>query len=352
MANQDAHGQSSSPDMDTDVNASASSPGEDVNAPQSSSGEEPVSERDGLLEAVKSVVPDGEEGSPDATESADPSDPDKAPDADTGEGEKGSEDADAEPPEVTEEELKAYTPNARKRIEGLVRERNELRETVQSLEQDAGYFREFQGYLQQNSLANEEVNQLLQIGATLKRGDLRAFHDMIAPYYRIAAEASGHQLPDDLRKQVDEGYVTENLAREIAVNRAQAATLQAQVAQRDEQAAMQAQTQSANAIRSHVAAWETQVRQSDPDYSLKADLVQAYARGIVQERGRPQTPQQAVEWTKEAYSMATDKLKSLRPTPQPTRQAPGGINTPTAARPEPRSLEEAIKLGLQNAAGQ
>lgn len=353
MENTDGNRQSSSLDMDTDVTPTSST-GPDVETPQSSSGEEPVSERDGLLSAVKDVV---------APEEPEDAEPQGETPPETGEGEEGSQpeaeaegdaDAEKEPPEVTEEELKAYTPNARKRIEGLVRERNDLRKTVETLEADAGHFRNFQNYLQENALQNEEVNQLLQIGATLKRGDLKAFHQMIAPYYRIAAEAAGEVLPADLRQQVDRGDITEEAARQYAQERGQITQLQAQLAQRD-YASQQQQTRQVEvareAIRSHVSAWETQIRQSDPDYSLKADLVQAYARGIVQQRGQPTSAEQALAWTKEAYQQATEKLKSLRPAPQPTRPAPGGINTPTAATPEPRSLEEAIKQGLQRSAG-
>jgi hypothetical protein len=354
---QDANGQSSSPTENLSADP-ASLTGQDV-TPQSSSGpdasspspkaEEPVSERDGLLAAVRDVVKI-EEDNPDPADQLPPGPKQEA--AQGEEGPKDPADPEAETPDVTPEELAACTPNARKRIEGLVKERNTLKEAVSGLQQDAEVFRTFQSYLQENNLANQEVNQLLMIGATLKRGDFQSFYQMVAPYFQAAAEATGQQLPADLQRQVDDGYVTPELAREIAVNRAQAETLRAQLGQRDQRAAEMARVNQTNSVRSSVAAWEAQVQATDPDYSLKAKLVQTFAKGIVAERGLPRNSDEALAWTKEAYGLATDQVKALRPSPQlqPTRPTPGGVHVPTAAKPEPRSLIEAIQQGLQQAA--
>lgn len=334
---------------DTDLNAASStaldapagsSPEPDVSTP--SSGDDTVSERDRLLAAVTDAV------KPDATTPDTPAADGDAPNTDA-KSDSQPEGANAELPDATPEELAAYTPGARKRIEGLVRERNALRETTAQLTEAANHFHEFQGYLQGNGISNDDANLGLGIMAAMARGDFETVYQGLMPYLKTAALATGRDLPDDLAQQVQDGLVSEDAARELSVRRFQTGTLSAQLKARDEQAAQQTQAAVAHQVRDSVSAWEARTRASDPDYAAKQGLVRELAEGIVAQRGRPQNAQQALEWTQEAYRRAGEHLATVRPARTATRPAPGGVHVPPAATGAPKTLFEAAMQGLQAA---
>lgn len=258
------------------------------------------------------------------------------------------------PPDVlqqdpSEAELSTYKPDTRKRIEQLLAQRNEARQTSERFKTDAEAFNQLRNYQQQHQLENDDINLLLATGAALRRGDFRAFLEGVMPYVEVAQQALGVTLPPDLHAQVENGQIPLETAREISVSRVNQARLQTEANTYREGMQMQGQQQLANTIYSAVAGWEQQVKARDPDWALKQDIVERYSQAMVMSEGRPTSPQQAVSMAQRAYEEANRVVTRMRPAPVATRSQPSGVqNTPSnGAEPEPRNLMEAAILGLQ-----
>ena len=302
-----------------------------------------------LLEAVmKAVQPseDTEEEKPLAeTSPSSESVPGSEPESKTGEGDKGP-DLSKDP---SPEELAAYKKGTRERIEKLLTERNSFRaeaEVTQTL----------RNFLVTNDIAREDFQLTLDLAAAMRRGDFKSFLEGVGPYVQLATHALGITLPPDLQGEVTQGRVTFDAAAQMSRDRyaralaEQRATRVTQVADTRETRARQENL--SRSIEQTVTGWENAIRQTDPDYGRKEATVRNFLWAVVQEKGAPQTPEQAVEIAKEAYSRANDTLRQFAPPPKPTRAVPSSVNrAASGARPEPRSLMEAAELGLARARG-
>lgn len=360
------------PSATPDVTPAASSSGTDANpAPSSgsdatSSKPEPKSMADAISAAfdaatspdfkapddgVPAVDPDGKPDAEATAKEVPADDKAKAEDADkskeTGE-EPGAEADDEELPDPTKEELAALPPNPRRRVKQLLAQRLALREQVKTLEPDATGYRTIRQFMASNNLADPEVAELFQFGADLKSGDpvrLKRALDAVMPHVTVMLEALGQVVPADLRARVDNGEMTEEAAKEFARTRFQAATAQTRAQAAQQQVQQQTVTQAQEAVRQAVVNWQTQTRASDPDFDLKQETMMHVGRSIVAQRGAPRTAAEAVQYAKEAYQEATRLLTAAKPTPQPTRPTPTGVNgspNRTGVKQAPASLADAI----------
>jgi hypothetical protein len=247
----------------------------------------------------------------------------------------------------TEAELKKLRPETRRRFERLLTQRNEARQTIDALQPELLQHRQLQGYLQQHQLAPDDVNMLLGVGAALRRGDYQGFLNGVTPYVMAAQEALGFRVSPDLQKQVDEGLIDENSARELTRTRHRAAQAEAQLKDANRTAATIQQMQHVDQIRTAVDTWERGIQRRDPDYDQVSDAVRRYAQGLLQERGTPKTPQEAVALTQAAYDEVRAVFARARPAPQATRSAPSSIHVATGTqKAEPRTMKEAVVYAL------
>lgn len=270
----------------------------------------------------------------------------------------GSEEELSEDP--SKEEMDRYHSRTRKRIDKLLEQRNAARDQITTLQGQAQIADGLRNYLATNDIAKEDFSMLLDLGAALRRGDWATFYRGVAPYVELAEEALGVRLPKDLQEQVQHGHLTAEAARNFSRERyarmlaeanaaktADRATFAAQHMQQ-ESAARQVEALK-GAINGAVQAWEASVRQTDPDYAHKQDAVKNLLWSVVNERGAPQTPEQAVEIAKEAYRRANEMASRFAPKPRPTAQVPSSISRPQQGTAEPKSLMEAAMQGLARA---
>jgi pyruvate-formate lyase len=229
-------------------------------------------------------------------------------------------------------------------------QRNEVRSQWDQIQPELQQHRQLQGYLSQHNLASDDVNALLAVGAALRAGDHKSFLDGVAPYVMAAQEALGLRIARDLQTQVDDGTVSEEAAREMTRTRHRAMQAEQRLQEQTTIATTEATNRNVMAIRHGVEQWESNIRTRDPDYPHKANAVRRFSQALLQERGTPQTTDQAVALVQAAYDEANAELRRLRPQPQATRPAPSGIHSagngampPTA---EPRSMMDAARLAL------
>lgn len=339
---------SSSPaDTGSQAPAATPTPGDKTASPPDA----PVDDRAALLAAVRKVVevapenPPQGEGTPTVPEPSNPATTPSTPPA--------ADPLDADP---TEAELAGLVPKTRQRIERLLTERNTARREIESLKPAVAKWTQMEGYLRRNDLAAEDVNLLLGIGAALRRGDFKAFREGVAPYIALADQALGNALPPDLEAKVETGEMSRDAARELSVARIANARLQGQARANTEaaaaRAAQEAQARVSQEIGTAVTTWEADARGRDPDYALKAPVVLRISQAMLAQEGRPKTAAAAVDMAKRAYDEASRVFAAAKPAPVATPRQPVAARAVTGARPEPKTLMEAARLGLERSRAQ
>jgi hypothetical protein len=308
----------------------------------------PASMADAVAEAMKGEGEPSDPGTEDV-EGEDGGEPAaQAPTADDtqdakSEGEPEEQEALPEG-DPTDEELKDYSQKANARIRDLVSQRNEAREAAQQVEP-------IMDFLNEHQIPRDDLDIMLDLTARLRHGDFAGFLQGVTPYINLAQQYTGQVLPPDLQQQVNQGYVSPEIAKELSQSRAQLQVSQNNVQEAQRTAQIQQAENRAGTIRSAIDKWEAQTRQSDPDYELKADMVRRTSQALMQENGIPQTPQDAIQVAKAAYDEVNKQTQNFRPQKKPTTPSPNatgqsGGSAPTA---EPTSLMEAAMQGLQNA---
>ena len=223
------------------------------------------------------------------------------------------------------------------RFKEVIDQRNKYREGAEQYEQ-------ITSFLAQNNLSAEEAAQGFQIMAMMKN-DPAAALEALNPFVQQLGVQSGITMPGDIQSKVEDGYLDEDAGRELSRLRAEAAR------ERQMREQMQGQQQQAQAqaelhnLAATVTDWEERTRASDPDYDLKQDEIDDRVRVLVTERGRPQTPEQAIAMAKEAYDSVNERYKARFGNKRQIKTASGGKlgGTPQA---EPTSLMEAVQNAL------
>lgn len=324
------------PTGDTGVTATSpdAAPSTDVKAP------EPASMMEAVTEALG--TPSGSQSTEAKT---DPATGKPVPDGKA----DAKDDKDAEPDpafldkDPTDEEVGNYSRKAQSRIRDLIEQRNDASAR-------AGRVEPILNFLEKNDIPQEDLSVVLDLTARLRHGDFAGFLQGVAPYIDLARQYTGQVLPPDLQKQVQEGYVSPEIARELAQRRANEQVMRTQSAEQAQKSQRVVQEATAVNIRQSVSQWEQQTRALDPDYDLKADVVRRTAQALMQEHGVPQTAEQALQYARRAYEEVNTQMARLRPAPKMTAAVPSstsatrGNSTPGA---EPKSVFEAAMQGLQ-----
>lgn len=265
------------------------------------------------------------------------------------------DDTDDEEHRIPDDQFKALPPGVKKRIGHLntrwkksERELSEVRAELPKLKDAHDRFSRIQGFVEENNIQPENVTLAFDAMALLSRGEFEGFLDKIKPFYDQAARAVGQVIAQDLQQQVDNGYLTEEYARELTRARAQSQVSKSQAdmyRQRHEQS-RQAQTQTQEQSRMHTAInqREQQLQASDPDYARKKPFIESLVKMTIEAGAQVRTAEQAIALLNKAYAQAG----TMAATPAPRATPPRPTSTsPSRGAAEPKTLQEAIALSLQ-----
>lgn len=171
-------------------------------------------------------------------------------------------------------------------------------------------------------------------------------HEIVSKFAERLAQAAGAKLPDDLRREVDDGYITEERAKEVALLRAEAERSKSSAQFESELAQRQQVQQRQEKIVSAVNEYQTRLMSSDPSYTpAKHAMVKEALELLVIREGRPDSPEKAVELAKRAHDTVSKRLAEFAPRPRELRQPSGRrINAP--AQTAPKSMKEAVERAL------
>lgn len=321
-------------------------------APSSDATEQDVTpaEDDGseqtMAEAVAEALKgEGESSDPESETANDEEAGEPAPEAQA-DGQTDGEDSppseDVLPPgDPTDEEMENYSRKATARIRDLVSQRNQAQETVNRVQP-------FLDFVQKNDIPGQDLDVMLDLTAKLRHGDFAGFLQGITPYINLAQQYTGQVLPPDLQQQVKQGYVSPEIAKELAQRRAQVQVGEQNLRTQQNQNAQQQAEHSAQKVHAAITQWEQKTKQSDPDYGLKADMIRRTSQALMQEHGNPRTPEQAIQLVSAAYEEVNKQTAGFRPAPKPTTPSPRSTSQTggTAPTAEPKSMMDAAVQAL------
>ena len=231
------------------------------------------------------------------------------------------------------------------RFKELVEQRNEARESAQK-------FDIMQNYLTEANLSGEEAAIGLDIMAKMKSDPMAAL-TALKPYVQQLSQAAGIIMPEDIQAKVNDGYLDEDAARELARSRADAQWQKQQNEVLMQKQNTQAHRDHIDYLASVVHEWEENAEANDPDYDLKRDLVDARVQALRWELGNngqqytAQTPEDVRELAQTAYNQVNEKYNATFGNKQPMKTASGGkLGGSPAAQPE--TLQDAIMAALGN----
>lgn len=328
----------------------------DASPAESSTADEGVKS---YIETVNAALEATEEAPASASgDEVKPSKPQGEADKTTSDGTKDQTD----PADPTEDEVKAYSPNAQTRIRELVDRRKaaesqvaERDQEIQQLRPQAEQMDKLVGFMQTNSIEPEHLNNVMSITALIQTGKYEDALQAVGPIYKQLLDLTGNILPQELQAEVEAGYITRDRAMELHRSRkaGENATQreQANVERTQREREQRENTDRINMMANTGDAWASEKKTSDPDWSTKqalvTDEIELQLRRISTSSPN-ELPRDAAGVRKlldKALETVEGRLKQFRPTPQqidPLRAKPASAG----ARSKPATYMDAINQAL------
>lgn len=256
------------------------------------------------------------------------------------------EDTDADPGDDDAADTDPLTPEEKAAVGSkTARKVSRLLRNVKRMEPDAKAYRNITRFMADSRLTGEDAAKGFEVMALLKAGDPRAL-EALQPYIDTLQRATGAILPDDLKTKVDQGYLDEESAREVAALRHNQARADALAAEQEAMVNDHRTETARTTIVSALNAWEIK-QSSNPDYSALKTAVFDYAQASFAAKP-PASAADAVSRIEGFY--ASLRRPTVAGVSRPAATRPGPSSTHSPLRPtarEPQSLAERIQLTLQ-----
>lgn len=212
----------------------------------------------------------------------------------------------------------------------------------EALKLRATHYDQISDYMRANGLTNDELAQGFEVMALMKNDPIRA-KDVLTSHIEKISHFTGDVLPKDIQYKLDVGEIDEDSARELAKYRAKNDYSSRALAEQQANQIAQQEANHQKTMYDAVINWEGSIASKDPEYRNKQALVTDRVKSIMQEVGRPNNPEQAVQFVERAYNEVNQRLGSLAGRTVPTRN-PMSTNSSSSGSfaPQPKSLKEAI----------
>ncbi len=207
--------------------------------------------------------------------------------------------------------------------------------------------RQLETFVQENRIDPKNLGAAFGMMAKMARGDYQGFLSDIQPWVKAAQMAAGEAIHPDLQAQVDNGDMTEAVARRVTADRLKAARVEhdnrALLARQKPEADTRTRQGNVQAILKVVTDREAELM-ADPDFASLRPVVRQQMEFALK-RGVPQTSEAALALVNDAFALA----KAMRPAPVVPQRASipqPGASQMDRGRPKPKSTKEAIVAGL------
>lgn len=300
-----------------------------------------------MLDAVTSALKAKEE-----SPASDKPDPEKAEADEESAAQKSEEgEAQAEPEtdddEFTEEERAQLSEKTHRRMKKLAGEVKTLQAENEAFKPKAESFERIVEFARTNRLTKDDVDNTFRIAALVRNDPVKAL-EALTPVVDELRKMTGHVLPEDLQKQVREGYITREHATELAKARA---SLTLRDRRDEESREMERQRQEHEKHQGNVAAtvqaaddWYAKQKTKDPDFDLKQARIADRAELEIlraRQNGKLFSPQEAVEMLDRIKREIDGELRKLRPVRPAIAPVEGHASAGTKAAPT--TMLEAVR---------
>lgn len=302
-----------------------------------------------MVSAVRAALTKGkEQSSGSSDEEGEPKKP-ADPNAKPAEGEE------EELGELTEEELNSYKPKTQRRMRQLLGMNEELTAQVEQYKPAAEQYEGIRSYCEKAKLTREDVNTGFEIMNLMKNRPEEAY-EKLAPIFRALEAVVGEVLPDDLQKQVMDGKITEEHARELSRLRMKSHFTEARTSEQQEEEEENNRKKAVEILKTEcataVSGWEKSWKASDPDYrvkhtrvmnEIKLALFEAKTNGTL-----PKNKAEAVALAEKVKKAVEDDMKSLLPRKNSVTPITK-VRSATESKPAPKTMLEAVKQAVGQA---
>lgn len=307
---------------------------QDVTSAPSTETDEPKT----MLDAVQAALdgPKREESSPSGEVKAEG---ESKPEAEEKPAEKAED-------ELSEVDLARLNQKTQKRIREQVKELKRLDKEVSEFKPKAEQFDLITTQIRQTGLDQNDLAVTFDIATALKRGDLFGARKLLEPIFVEVMKATGGILPEDIRKDVEAGQISQQRATELATARAasQQAAFQGRQAEEARQAA--AARQLTDGVVTSVNDWERQKAATDPDWKLKAPEIMRSLELSLLRGQRPKSTAEAVQMAETALREVNERFKAYRPAPRAVRAVVSSGGASRASTAEPKNMLDVINGAL------
>lgn len=303
---------------------------------------EPETGPKSMLDAVEAALDGKQEKSPVSESGLDAEGKPKAPVADK----------DAE--ELTPEEERLLPRKTQKSIERFRSQIGGMKQQLTELGPKAEGYERLVSFVAKANLTSSDLDNTLEIAALVRNQPEKAYEKLVPIMVELQRQI-GLVLPDDLKKDVEQGYITEERAREISSLRARGQLTEAQMTEERNRSVAQQQHEQLQSLVSTVAQsatdWENAKAKSDPDWNLKKDRVAELVELDMARRQRkdagwfPKTAQEAIDMSEAALKRVNEELARIgRPARREIKHVTGSASQ--SSRPKPKSMLDVINNTL------
>lgn len=228
----------------------------------------------------------------------------------------------------------------------VMRQRDEARRQVEEerrlreqYEQSHKTVQGLQAYMQEAGLTIEEVNNSIAIARLVKNDPAKALEALL-PIVRNLQGITGDALPEDLEREVRQGFISRERARELAAMRGR----QQFETERQKQAAVMQERQRIENVVAEISRWEREWQSSDPDYKALQPRVLKELKLALYEKGFPRDPASVIRLAEQIRDEVRKEFRPARPKevrPITTEGAPKKVTA------EPKTMIEAVRLAAR-----
>lgn len=267
---------------------------------------------------------------------------------------KGGEGAAKDEDRLSDEEIKALGPRVRRRISTLTRERHEAREKAEAAEASyaeiqprAQAFDEFQALMVEHHIDGDLLANTMTATSAFVNNRPEEFIRLVEPLLEECRRMLGQSVDPELSSQIDAGELTEDAAKRITRERAEAARIRDE---RDRLVRGQEEAQTNAGVEAHrmslqnAAADEAdKLKAEDPRFAAKEKAIAEEIKAFVAKGGAVPNQQAARVLVRQAHEIVSlREAQAVRPA---TPANPRSTGSPTTLR-EPQTAMEAAKMGL------
>lgn len=216
----------------------------------------------------------------------------------------------------------------------------ELLKREKTNREDAGRYRNVEGFLRQHNVPAQEASDALMF-AGLRRTDPVKAWEMVKPIIQQLLVDAGEVLPQELRDRVARGELSEEAAGELAKERGLRTSVERKQQITETQAETTRREAFVNGLRTEANTWEAERTAKDPNFAAKKPLIMKELAWIHTTEGKADSPAKVREQLERAYkavgSVAVPARRAGVPTVgQATRQKPAasGSASTTTQRPQ------------------